>query len=75
MAEIGTIVEPGQEYLGVTCHNCQSFVAMVGPLDLAKMPPDQPMRIGAREPLHVECPHCKQGDDYRISELRRERKD
>jgi len=71
MADIPTVVEPAAEYLGVACHNCQNFVTVIGPLDPVQMPPDQPMRVGSRAPLQVECPQCKHRDAYPIVELLR----
>ena len=64
-------VEPTQEYLGVACGNCHRFVAVVGPLDPAQIPPDKPMKVGSRGPLTVECPHCKHRAEYPVSQLRR----
>jgi hypothetical protein len=66
-------VEPKKEYLGVICHSCQRFVPVIGPLDPAKIPPEQPMTLGSRGPLHVECSHCKHSAEYPITEMRRER--
>jgi hypothetical protein len=65
-------VEPTKEYLGVMCENCQSFVAVVGPLDPLKIPRDEPMRVGARGPLTVECPRCEHRAEYPIDKLRRD---
>jgi DNA-directed RNA polymerase subunit RPC12/RpoP len=64
-------IEPTREYLGVACANCQRFVAVVGPLDPIQIPRDKPMRVGARGPLTVECPHCKHRAEYPVGELRR----
>lgn len=64
-------VEPTREYLGVTCGNCRRFLAVVGPLDPIQIPRDEPMRVGSRGPLTVECPHCKHRAEYPVGELRR----
>lgn len=65
--------EPGKEYLGVICRNCQRFFSVVGPLDPAEVPPDRPMRIGARGPLSLACPHCGDHADYPVGNLIRGR--
>ena len=64
-------VEPAQEFLGFECAKCRRTFALVGPLDLVEMPPDRPLRIGARGPIPAECPHCAHRADYPIDQLRR----
>jgi hypothetical protein len=71
MPESPELVEPTREYLGVVCGNCHSFIALVGPLDPVKIPRDQPMRVGSRGPLKVECPHCKHRAEHPVGDLRR----
>jgi hypothetical protein len=63
------LIEPDDEYLGVLCGNCQRFVPVVGPLDPTKMPPDKPMRVGSRGPLHAECRHCNHRAEYPVGDL------
>jgi len=64
-------VEPTRDYLGFECHNCQQFFSIVGPLDPVQIPPDQPVTIGSRAPLHGKCPHCQHEADYPVAELQR----
>ena len=69
-----TIVEPEKEYLGVVCEKCgQTFPIVATPLDPTQIPPDQPLRIGARGPLHGACPHCQHRADYTADKVRRVR--
>lgn len=63
------LVEPRQEYLGFVCTNCQQTFAIIGPLDPEKMPPDQPLRIGAKGPLSAECSHCHHREEYGVDRL------
>jgi len=66
-----TAVQPTRDYLGFECHNCQGFFAVVGPLDPVQIPPDKPVTIGSRAPVHAECPHCRHEADYPVTELKR----
>ncbi|HEX3883390.1 MAG TPA: hypothetical protein VHW66_12085 [Stellaceae bacterium] len=74
MAESPSLVEPDKEYLGVACTHCGHVFAIVGtPLDPATMPPDQPLRVGARGPLHGNCPRCGHRAEYTVDQLTRVR--
>jgi hypothetical protein len=64
-------VEPATDYLGFECEACRRLFPIVGPLDPVRIPPGEPVKIGARHPLHAECPHCQTSADYLITQLRR----
>jgi DNA-directed RNA polymerase subunit RPC12/RpoP len=62
-------VEPRSDYLGFVCNKCGETFSIIGPLDLAEMPPDKPLHIGARGPMPATCPHCGHKHDYTVDRL------
>lgn len=69
MSDSPDLVEPTQDYLGFLCEKCGKNFAIIGPLDLEKMPREKPMTIGARDPLHTTCTHCGYVADYSVKQL------
>ena len=69
MSDPPVTVEPAHDYLGFLCELCGQNFSIVGPLDPVAMPPDQPVRIGAQNPLHARCTHCGHEADYTIQQL------
>ena len=63
-------MQPGKEYVGLTCLACDRSFPIAGPLDA---PADKPVKIGARKPLEVECPYCAHKASYSVDKLRRMR--
>lgn len=68
-SETPEIIEPTSDYLGFPCVKCGLAFSIIGPLDLEKMPRDEPMRIGTRGLIPATCPHCGEKADYAIDQL------
>jgi len=64
-------MEPGKDYLGVACAHCGWEFAIIGPLDPAQIPPNQPFTLGSRGPLRGGYPHCGQHGSYPIEQVHR----
>jgi DNA-directed RNA polymerase subunit RPC12/RpoP len=62
-------VEPTSDYLGFVCVSCGETFSIIGPLDPVEMPPDKPLRIGARGPMPATCPKCGHRESYTIDRL------
>jgi hypothetical protein len=63
------VVEPQQDYFGFLCEKCGEAFSIVGPLDPVEMPPEKPIRIGARNPLPATCSHCGHKADYVVEQI------
>ena len=62
------VMQPGKEYIGLVCAACARSFAIAGPIEARA---DQPIKIGSRKPLDVECPFCNHKASYAVEKLQR----